>query len=135
MKKITLEHIRDAVTEFDPTLENSTEVDTYRTAVVLFAALVHGPDTKVLTNFTTFAPEFVETIRRRMIQAELWTEIDVACDHWFSQGNMICPTAIWLDVLVAQGKAVRRWEEEQGEYRYWHADFAYGVPNSKPAVN
>ena len=130
---ITLDDVKEVLAELDPTFERSADEKSYRTAVVLFSALVHGPDTEVLAQFTKFPREFVETIRQRIIQAELWTETDVLCDHWFSNGNVIHPTAILLDLLIAQGEVVRRWAEDEGQYqyRYWHADYAYGEVGRK----
>ena len=54
-----------------------------------------------------------------MIRAQLWTEIDAACDHWYRSDGAFCTTFFWLDVLVAEGRVVRRWVEEEGRYRYW----------------
>ena len=115
MKKlITLDDVKEALAELDPTFERSADEDTYRTAVVLFSALVHGSDTEVLAQFTNFPREFVETIRQRMLQAELWTDTDVLCDHWFTEGDRVSLVAFCVDVLVAQGRLIRRWKEEKG---------------------
>jgi hypothetical protein len=70
-----------------------------------------------------------------MIQAQLWTEIEVLCDHWFGEGNMIFPISFWLDVLIAQGKLLRRWEEEQGQYNYCLAEYAWGEAQAEPRIN
>ncbi|HJY83035.1 MAG TPA: hypothetical protein VKK81_18380 [Candidatus Binatia bacterium] len=51
---------------------------------------------------------FVEAIRLRMIQAELWTESEVLCDHRFGEGNTIFLSSFSVDLLIAQGKVVRR---------------------------
>jgi hypothetical protein len=133
-KVITLDDVKEVLAEVDPTFEKSTDDDTYRTALVLFSALFHGTDTEVLARFTSFPREFVETIRQRMIQAELWTETDVLCDHWFIEENVIDSTAILLDQLIAQGEVVRRWAEDEGQYRYWHADYVYGEVRTKHVV-
>jgi hypothetical protein len=119
VKPVNLEFIKAALTELDPTLEDSQQDDSYRTALVLVSALVHGPDTGLLAEFTDFAREFVEAIRQRMIQAELWTEIEVFCDHWFGEGSTVSLTSFWPDVLIAQGLLVRQWIEEEGDYRYF----------------
>jgi hypothetical protein len=131
VKPINLELIKAALTELDPTLEDSDEDDSYRTALILVSALVHGPDTRVLAEFTDLPREFVEAIRQRMIQAELWTEIEVFCDHWFGEGNAVCLTSFWPDVLIAQGLVVRQWIEEEGEYRYFGTAY---TPSSDPST-
>lgn len=53
-----------------------------------------------------------------MIPAELWTETDVFCDHWFGEGNKASMTVICLDVMIAQGLVVRKWRGAEGDYRY-----------------
>jgi hypothetical protein len=42
VKDVNLEFIKGALTELDPTLEDGAEDDSYRTALVLVSALVHG---------------------------------------------------------------------------------------------
>jgi hypothetical protein len=135
VKRIDLQLIKEALTELDPTLKDSAGDDAYRTALVLFSALVYGPETTILAEFTDLPNEFVEAIRLRMIQAELWTEIEVLCDHWFGEGNTIFPTSFWLDLLIAQGKVVRRWKDEQGQYRYCLAEYALGRDQAEQRVN
>jgi hypothetical protein len=117
LKLVNLELIKEALTELDPTLEDA-EDGSYKTALVLVSALAYGPDSKVLADFTDVPREFVEAIRQRMIQAELWTEIDVHCGHWFGGGKIIFPVAFTCDVLTALGKVRRRWNEDKGNYQY-----------------
>ena len=62
-----------------------------------------------------------------MVQAELWTELDVFSDHWNVAEGVVNRTAFWLDVLIAEGLAVRRWDEGVGHYLYIAAAHA---PNS-----
>jgi len=123
VKEIDLQFVKDALSELDPSLNDSEETEAYRTALVVVAALVEGPDTVRLAEFTEMPWDFVETIRRRMIQAELWNEIDIFCDHWFVEGGIVRPTALWLDVLIAQGLLVRSWDEEAADYRYFDANY------------
>lgn len=67
-----------------------------------------------------------------MVQAELWTELDVFSDHWNVAEGVVSTTAFfWLDVLIAEGLAVRRWDEGVGHYRYIAAELA---PNSNAAA-
>jgi hypothetical protein len=135
VKDISLQPIKEAVNKLDPTLEDSEEDDSYRTALVLVSALVYGPDTRVLAEFIDLPCEFVEAIRQRMIQAELWTEMGVLCDHWFGEGYTIFPVSFWMDVLIAQGKLLRRWTEEQGQYTYSLVEHAWGKSQAKQRVN
>jgi hypothetical protein len=63
VKRIDLQLIKEALTELDPTLKDSAGDDAYRTALVLFSALVYGPETTILAEFTDLPNEFVEAIR------------------------------------------------------------------------
>lgn len=47
----------------------------------------------------------------------------MCCDHWYASDGMFCTSYFWLDVLVAQGRVVRRWVEEEGDYRYWAEEY------------
>jgi hypothetical protein len=140
---VNLELINEALTELDPTLEHNDEDESYRTALVLVSALAHGPFTKVLADFTHLPREFVEAIRQRMIQAELWTEIDVHCDHeidvhcdhWFGEGDVSSSIAFWLDLLIGQGRLLRRWNEEQGRSVYCLAEYAWGKSQAEQRAN
>ena len=124
MKAIDLQFVKDSLAELDPSLDGKQPDDAYRTALVLVSALTWGPDTQHLANFTELPVEFVSAIRRRMIAAELWTEVEVFCDHWFGEANLVCTTALWLDVLIGQGLVVRAWDETAGDYRYFLAEYA-----------
>jgi hypothetical protein len=95
-----------------------------RTALDLLAAIACGSETTRLARVTKLPREFVANIRQRMIRAELWTDLDACCDHWYVSDGVICTIDFWLDVLVAQGRVVRRWVEEEGHYRYWAEEYA-----------
>jgi len=58
-----------------------------------------------------------------MLMADLWTDIDVRSDHWAPAPGLFDSTAFWLDVLIAEGLMIRRWDEEQGDYFYCHMDY------------
>ena len=136
MKAIDLEFVKATLLELDPSLEGSEEEgESYNTALVLVSALVCGPCTTRLAEFTKLPPEFVATIRQRMIQAELWTELAACCDHWYVAAGLVHTTAFCLDVLIAQGIAVRQWSEEEGQYRYWHVASAPEREQREDRVN
>ena len=135
MKLIDLQFVKDTLSELDVSLDGSEQNESYRTGLVAVSALVCGPHTERLAKFTELPPDFVETIRQRMIRAELWTDIDVFYDHWFGEGNIVCTTAVWLDVLIAQGLVVRQWDEERGDYRYWDAAYALSIDDPQQKVN
>jgi hypothetical protein len=79
---------------------------------------------EALADLTGYGLDFVATIGRRMKAAELWTEVDVCCDHWFNEDGQFCATAFWSDTLIAEGVVVREWSEEEGDYRYTAIEFA-----------
>ena len=135
MKRKDLQFVKDTLLELDPSLDCSEENEFYLTALVAVSALVCGPDTKPLAKFTGLPRDFVDTIRQRMIRAELWTEIDIFYDHWFGSLNFVRPTAIWLDVLIGQGFLLRCWDEETGDYRYYDVRYAPCSDDSLPKAN
>ena len=124
MTTICLEFVKETLLEIDPSLNGAEETESYKAALVLLSAMFLGPDTTRLVEFTRLSRTFISTIRKRMIRAELWTESATQYDHWFVGDCEIRPGCFWADVLVAEGQVVRRWVEEEGDFRYWAAEFA-----------
>jgi hypothetical protein len=124
VKRINLSCVKERLLELDPGLKGHEGNEPYKTALVLLSALACGPDTARLAAFTALPPEFVAMIRQRMIRAQLWTEIDTCCDHWFVADGVFSTSLFWADALVAQGLVVRQWDEAAGQYRYWEEAFA-----------
>jgi hypothetical protein len=118
MKRIDLQFVKDTLREIAPDLNEKDSAGTYNTAQVVVAALHCGPDIERLATFTRLPRPFIATIRRRMIEAELWTDLGVRSGHWEPAPGILDSTAFWLDVLIAEGMVVRRWEEEVGDYLY-----------------
>jgi hypothetical protein len=88
----------------------------YRTAVVLFAAMMEGTNVTRLTDLTGYPKEFIAAISLNMREAELWVEDEVCNEHWF-EGDLAKPQSICCDVLVAEGKLIRR-RRNDGEFVY-----------------
>ena len=124
MKILDLQFVKDSLAELDLGLDSQQPDDAYRTDLVVVSALARGPDTQCVAKFTELSVEFVEAIRRRMVEAELWTEVDIHCDHWFAGANQVSASALCADLLVAEGAAVRAWDETTGDYRYRLAEYA-----------
>ncbi len=124
MTTTSLEFIKETLLEIDPSLKGAEETDSYKAALVLLSAIFLGPDTTRLEEFTRMSRAFIATICERMIRAELWTESVTYYDHWLVGDCQIRPDCFWADVLVAEGLVVRRWVEEEGDFRYWHEEFA-----------
>ena len=89
----------------------------------MLSAMFLGPDTTRLVEFTRLPWTFIATVRERMIRAQLWTDSSTRYDHWFFGDCEIRPGSFWVDVLVAEGLAVRRWVEEEDDFRYWAKEF------------
>lgn len=104
--------------ELDPGLAGCNDGHRYKAALVLLSALHVSGDPVLLAQFTRLPLGYISEIHRRMILAELWSEEDVCCEHWFASQQKFRAAAFWLDVLVAQGLVLRRWFEEEGQYRY-----------------
>jgi len=124
MRTIDLQFLKDTLEELDPELKGDDGTAFYRGCVVLLAALRLGPDVDALADLTGYGLDFVATIGRRMLEAELWTEADICCDHWFTEDGQCYATAFWADTLVAEGLVFREWSEEEGDYRYRAIEFA-----------
>jgi len=43
--------------------------------------------------------------------------------------------AVCLDVLIAQGLAVRKWDEKAGDYRYYDSAYALSSKDPQQKVN
>src|SRR5208282_6489925 len=119
MTTTSLGFVKETLSEIDPSLNGTEENESYKAALVLLSAMSLGPDTTLLVEFTRLSRTFIATIRERMIRAELWTESETQYDHWFVGDREIRPCCFWADVLVAEGLVVRRWVEEEGDFRYW----------------
>ncbi len=116
-KEHKLKLIKEAVKEFDPSLEGADDDVGFKIAVVLLAALSEGTDVQRLAAFTGYSEVFIAGIACRMREAELWVEDRVCCGQWF-EGDFIHPDLFWADVLVAEGLAIRK-RENGGVFRYF----------------
>ena len=124
MRRHDLRFVREALEDLDPAMKGGEDEPGYRTAIVLLAALELGPNVDALSRFTGYSPDFVRAIAGRSVEAGLWTDDDVCCEHWFAQDGQLRCTVFWTDTLVAEGLVVRSWSEEDGAYRYWTKESA-----------
>jgi len=108
--------IEDTAEEFYPRPKGDEDHGEYRTAVVLIAAMGVGPNVSRLTDLTGYPQEFIAAISFNMREAGLWAEDGVCYEHWF-EGDLIRDVALWLDVMVAQGRLVRQ-RHDDGKFRY-----------------
>ena len=108
--------LEEAAEEFCPRPKGDEDDSDYRTAVVLFAAMVEGTKVSRLTALTGYPKEFIAAISLNMREAGLWVEDGVCYEHWF-EGDLVNPVGILCDVMVAQGQLVRK-RHDDGEFRY-----------------
>ena len=118
MNFVNADVVKDLLLELDLDMTMGDKHEFCNTALVLLSAPVCGPETTRLAAFTGLPCSFIAPIRRRMIQAELWTNTEVRCDEWYMASGVLCPRCFWLDVLVAEGLVMRTWDEEEGQYCY-----------------
>jgi hypothetical protein len=122
------EAVRDLLLEFNLDLAIGEQPELYNTALVVLSAPFCGPNANNLAAFTGLPSSFIVPIRRRMIQAELWTDTDVHCDGWFERNGVLSLQCFWLDVMVARGLVLRIWNEEVDQYCYgYNADYSVWV--------
>ncbi|HEY7097386.1 MAG TPA: hypothetical protein VH437_11720 [Terriglobales bacterium] len=117
-KLVNAEAVKALLLELDLDISIQQQPGFYNTALVLLSAPICGSDTGRLAKFTGLPPSFVAPIRKRMMQAELWTETKACCEGWFAEDGVLCPRCFWLDVLVADGLVMRAWDENEGQYCY-----------------
>lgn len=97
-KKLKLQDFEKEVQHLDPKMTNPQE-DSFRTAVLLLAALQETPNILKLTKFTGYPREFVRERVQRARKAKIFVGAEVACE-WFEENGGI---AFWCDVLVVEG--------------------------------
>jgi hypothetical protein len=114
------EAVKGVLSELDLDIAIQEQPEFYNTALVLLSAPICGPDPARLAKFTGLPYSFIAPIRRRMMQAELWTDAEVHCEEWYAADGVLRTRYFWLDVLVAEGLVTRAWDEAESQYCYGH---------------
>jgi hypothetical protein len=87
----------------------AAEDSSFKTAVILLVAAVHGQSTRRLAEFTDYDPAFIEPIKRNMRKARLWLQNGkIDNREWFDQESG--GAAFWLHVACAQGYLERSFQ-------------------------
>ena len=115
--KEKLRFLEKTVEECCPWAREHNDARTFRTVVVLFAALAEGTNSENLTALTGYPPEFVADISARAGNAGLWVNNGVYYENWFGGDDRVKPGAILLDVMVIEGLLSRQ-KCEDGKIRY-----------------
>jgi hypothetical protein len=58
----------------------------------------------------------VEVIAGHLQEARIWEKDEVRCEKWFDP--KLGTAALLSDLLVAEGKVIRKWSNEKHEYVY-----------------
>jgi hypothetical protein len=114
IKQAALQGMRRDVWNMDDSL--TEESYTFQAAMVLLASELVGPYVERIATFVGYSPGLVQVIAARLQEAKIWEGDKVCCESWFDpkKGAM----AFMLDLLVAEGKVIRRWSEEKKQYVY-----------------
>lgn len=114
IKPAALRSMRRDVWNMDETLAEDSY--TFQTAMVLLASELVGPYVNRISTFLNYPLALVQVVGARLQEAKIWEGDEVSCESWFDPNKGA--TAFLLDLLVAEGKLIRRWSEEKKEYAY-----------------
>lgn len=96
-----LERIKQVIREMDDRLDEGDP--TFKTAVVLLASSVVGPDEDKIIEMTGYDAEFVHERAVRLRENRVWQDDGKVHCQWMNPEHG--DTAFWCDVLVAEGLA------------------------------
>ena len=118
IKQAALQGMRRDVWNVDETL--AEDGYTFKAAMVLLASELVGPYTHRIATFLGYPPGLVQVMAARLQEAKIWESDEVRCDSWFDPKKGAA--AFLLDVMVAEGKFVRRWSHKKKDYVYRISD-------------
>jgi hypothetical protein len=89
---------------------------TLQAAMVLLASELVGPYVDRIATFLGYPSGLVQVVAARLYEAKIWEKTEVRCESWFDpeMGDL----AFALDLMVAEGKLIRTWSEENKEYEF-----------------
>ena len=96
-KNWTIERIKQEVQSLDPSLKE--EDDAFKTATVMLAGLVVGPNINAVAKFTNLPRVFVR-LRAAALRANGIWKAGQTHAAWFGKNGGM---AFWMDVNVAEG--------------------------------
>lgn len=88
--------------------------------MVLLTSDLVGPYPDRIAKFVEYPPSLVQVMAARLYEAKIWESDEVRCESWFDP--RMGAVAFGLDLMVTEGKLIRRWSEEMGEYEYGEPD-------------
>ncbi len=118
IKQPALRGMRRDVWSMDSALAEDSY--TFQAAMVLFASELVGPYVDRIATFLNYPLALVQVIVARLYEARIWESDEVRCESWFDPRKGA--VAFLLDLMIAEGKLIRRWSEEKNEYAYHEPD-------------
>jgi hypothetical protein len=88
----------------------------FQAAMVLLASEFVGPYSDHIATLLGYSPGLVQVIAARLHEAQIWESDEVRCERWFDPEKGAI--SFLLDRMVAEGKFVRRWSEEENDFEY-----------------
>src|SRR5277367_3549574 len=114
IKKATLQDMRrDVWNTYGAFAENSYKC---QAAMVLLASELVGPYVDRIATFLEYPPDLVRVIGARLHEAKIWDNDEVHCESWSDPQKGA--VALLLDLMVAEGRLIRKWSEEKKQYAY-----------------
>ncbi len=114
IKQAALQGMRRDVWNLDETLAEDSY--TFQAAMVLLASELVGPYVDRIATFVGYPLAIVQVMAARLQEAKIWEGDEIRCESWFDpQKGKI---AFLLDLMVAEGKLIRRWSEGKKQYTY-----------------
>jgi hypothetical protein len=109
-----LQSMKEDVRRMDATLAEDSYG--FQAAMVLLSSELVGPYADRIATFLEYVPSFVQVIATRLCEARIWESDEVWCDRWFDPEKGAIN--FLLDLMVAEGKFMRRWSEEKNDFEY-----------------
>jgi hypothetical protein len=110
--------MKEDVWNMDATLTEDSHA--FQSAMVLLASELVGPYQDRIATFLGYPLAVVQIVAARLYEAKIWGNDEICCESWFDpeKGGV----AFLLDSLVAEGRLIRRWSEEKGQFAYHATD-------------
>lgn len=118
IKQAALEGMRRDLWNMDGAMEEDSY--SFQAGMVLLASELVGPYVDRVATFLGYSRRLVQGMGARLHEAKIWDGNEVRSDNWLDleQGAM----AFLLDMMVAEGKLIRRWSEARKQFAYRSAE-------------
>jgi hypothetical protein len=118
IREVVLERMRRDLRNLDEIVPE--EGYPFQAGMVLLASEVVGPYVDRVAAFLGYSHGLEQVIADRLQEARIWEGDEVRCENWCDPQKGRMP--LLLDVMVAEGRLVRRWSEDKNQYTYHVAD-------------